>query len=78
MDCPDAIDLIDLAIDETLSPEQTVGFREHMDECQPCRNYYEQLQLTCHALRESGETEVSPARRAELIAMFLRESARRH
>ena len=73
MNCYEAIDLMDDAIEGLLEPPQDVGLVEHLDECPPCRHYYEQLQLTCRALENLPPPGVSGERRAELIARFKQE-----
>jgi predicted anti-sigma-YlaC factor YlaD len=72
MTCHETIDLMDVALEGRLATATRAGFDEHLAECGPCRNYYDQLGLTLRALgnlRAPGETS---RRRAELIAEFRR------
>ena len=76
MNCREAIDVMDHALDNALQPALRAGFEEHMAECVPCRTYLEQLQITREALRllppEGGENP----RRGELVDEFIKEFER--
>jgi len=72
VNCYEAIDLMGDAIEGTLAPDARAGLDDHFAECPPCRNYMDQLRLTCQALghlREPGAGE----RRHDLIAKFKQE-----
>lgn len=73
MTCYQAIDLIGDAIEGTLPPGARAGLDEHFAECPPCRNYMDQLRVTCQALGRLPGSGGGGDRRAELIARFRRE-----
>jgi hypothetical protein len=73
MNCREAIDVMDHALDDTLQPALQAGFREHMAACAPCRTYLEQLQVTRKALLLLPPDKVVNHRRDELIKEFIRE-----
>jgi predicted anti-sigma-YlaC factor YlaD len=52
MNCYDAIDLMDVALEGHVPPTARVGFEEHLEECRPCRHYFDQLTLTVRALEQ--------------------------
>lgn len=76
MNCREAIDVMDHALDDTLQPALRTGFEEHMAECVPCRTYLEQLQITRETLRLLPPEEAAIPRRAELVNEFIQESKR--
>ena len=73
MECKEAIDVMDMALEECLEPVLRAPFAEHMDECPPCHNYFEQLRMTRAALRNLPKDGGTSPRRAELIDRFKRE-----
>ena len=58
MNCYETIDLMDLALEGALPRASRPGFDEHLGECGPCRNYYDQRRtagdLHHQALRALG------------------------
>ena len=70
MDCPEAIDLMDDALQGSVPPGSRGGFDEHMDECAACRTYYEQLIVTRRALALLHPTGDGAPRRSDLIDRF--------
>lgn len=78
MNCYEAIDLMGDAIEGTLMPAARAGLDDHFAECAPCRNYMDQLRLTCEALRSLPEPDGAGDRRAGLIAKFREEFPKGH
>ena len=78
MNCYEAIDLMGDAIEGVLAPEPSAGLFDHLEECPPCRNYFEQLQLTRRALGSLGPTEDNVRKRRELIERFKDEFRKGH
>jgi predicted anti-sigma-YlaC factor YlaD len=74
VNCLEAIDLIGDAMESKLPGEIGIDFDEHMRECSPCRNYYEQLRLTRMALREIPRSGATSPNRDLLIEKFREES----
>ena len=64
---------MDMALEECLEPVLHAPFEEHLAECPPCRNYFEQLRLTRAALRGLLRNGNTSPQRAELIDRFKRE-----
>jgi anti-sigma factor RsiW len=76
MNCREAIDVMDHALDDTLQPAIRAGFEDHMAACVPCRTYLEQLQITREALRQLPPERAAIPRRYELIDGFIQEFER--
>jgi len=76
MNCREAIDVMDRALDDTLQPDLKPAFRDHMTTCDPCRTYFEQLQITVEALRGLPRGEAKNPRRGELLDEFTRKPGR--
>ena len=77
MNCWEAIDLMGDAMEGVLAPEPSAGLFDHLEECPPCRNYFEQLQLTRRALRNLGHPEDPNRKRRELLDRF-KDAFRKH
>lgn len=76
MNCYETIDLMDDALEGRLAPASRAGFDEHLDECQVCRTYLDQLRVTIQALERLPHASATHRRRSELIAAFKRECGR--
>ena len=76
MNCPEAIDLMDLSLENALPEGARAGFAAHLDECPPCNVYLAQLAAAVRSLaRLATPTQRNP-RRDDLIRRF-REQAER-
>lgn len=73
MNCYEAIDLMGDAIEGTLAPDARAGLDEHFAECPPCRNYMDQLRVTCQVLRRLPGPGGTGDGRHDLIAKFKQE-----
>jgi len=63
MNCVEAIDVMEDAIEGRLPPELRGSFEGHLAECGPCGTYFQQLGITraaLHGMRKPGGT--SPIR----------------
>ena len=76
MDCAETIDVMGEALEGGLAPELRGGFQEHLDDCGPCRNYFDQLRLTRGALGRLPRAEAPNVRLDELIREFRDDSGR--
>ncbi len=76
MNCQEAIDIMDNAIEGRLQPALRAGFDEHMAECVPCGTYFDHLRLTRGALRFLRRGGGPSPRREELIETFKEEFER--
>jgi len=73
MNCHETIDLMGDALEGSLAPERQPGFDEHLEECPPCRAYFDQLRVTLLALERLPRTGATSQRRSDLISEFQRE-----
>ena len=73
MNCHEAIDVMDDAIEGRLDDERRAGFDEHMEECRACGTYLEHLRMIRVALHlQRGAVVVHP-HKGELIRTFEKE-----
>jgi len=72
VECQEAIDLMDQALEGRLQPTLRPGFEEHMAECQPCATYFQHLHVTREALRNLPADPGRSGHRDELIDRFKR------
>jgi anti-sigma factor RsiW len=73
MNCHDAIDIMDEAIEGRLDAARRAGFEEHMEECRPCGTYLQHLRLVREALHLQRLEEDARPRREELLEAFRME-----
>jgi len=77
MNCFDAIDLMDRALEGHVPSSTRPDFEAHLEECDPCRNYYAQLAVTVRALgRLPHEPRTPAADRREALRRAWRERTR--
>ena len=77
MDCQEAIDIMELAMEGRLQPPLRAGFEDHITECAPCGTYFEHLRLTRQALRFQLRVGGTSSRREDLIEAFREEFERK-
>lgn len=73
MNCYEAIDVMGEAVEGRLDPALDPSFQEHVTECRPCGNYYDQLRITRQALRQLPAAGVDDASRRKLLEAFRSE-----
>lgn len=68
--CREVVELITDYLDGALAPEQAERVRVHLEQCDPCIRYVEQLRMTGHlAAAATRDLELHPDRDA-LLATF--------
>ena len=73
MNCHEAIDVMDDAIEGRLDAVRREGFDEHMVECRACGTYLEHLRVVRAALQLQRDDGALHPRREELIRIFEKE-----
>ena len=73
MNCQDAIDVMDLAMEGSLGSGVRAGFESHLAECPSCRTYFDHLHVTRRAVRLLRRASGANPRREELLKTFRRE-----
>jgi len=79
MTCFDAIDLMGEALEGRVPPSSRPGFDEHLVECPPCRNYYDQLTVTVRALERlprGTDAAPKPPQRDQILRRFRDQNPR--
>jgi len=73
MNCQEAIDLMEEALDGRIPPALVHGFEEHVATCGSCGTYLGHLRLTREALGKLRAKGSTSPRRQELLARFRRQ-----
>jgi predicted anti-sigma-YlaC factor YlaD len=69
--CREFVELVTDYLEGTLPAEKVALIEEHLDLCEPCRVYLEQIELTARALPDAAEDEPMPdPTRAKLLTIF--------
>ena len=74
--CADALELMTDHLEGALSDADAVRMRAHLDGCEACRVYLDQLRSTIEIVRETGPSEefpVNPERLDTLADLFRSE-----
>ena len=74
--CADALELTTDHLEGALSDADVARMRAHLDGCEPCKVYLDQLRATIEIVREAGPAEefrVDPQRVDSLVELFRNE-----
>lgn len=70
LSCAELVELVNDYLDDALSSPERARFDVHLDICEGCRNYLEQMRTTIGLTGRLRVGDLSPGARAELIAAF--------
>jgi len=70
LSCVELVEFVNDYLDEALPPAERVRFDEHLEECDGCRNYVEQMRITIGLTGRLRVSDLSESARADLIAAF--------
>lgn len=68
--CMEVVELVTDLLEGVLPLERRAQVGEHLEECEGCLAYVEQMRATIRALRAAPLEELSAARRRELLRAF--------
>lgn len=68
--CRDLVELVSDYIDGHLSPADRARFDEHIDTCDGCTAYLDQMRQTIRLTGALREDSIPPAARRELLGIF--------
>lgn len=70
MDCDELVELVTAYLEGALPRSERRGIEAHLDECEGCRTYLEQMRMTIDAAGRLTEEDVPPEGVDELIRVF--------
>jgi anti-sigma factor RsiW len=68
--CQEFVELVTDYLEGALPPAELARFQAHLDYCDPCITYIEEIRLTIRALGRLSEEHIAPAARERLLAEF--------
>ena len=68
--CQEFVELVTEYLEGALPPAEAARFQAHLDYCDPCITYIEEIRLTIRALGHLSETDIAPVARDRLLAEF--------
>ena len=68
--CQEFVELVTDYLEGALPPAELARFQAHLDYCDPCITYIEEIRLTIRALGRLSEADIIPEARDELLAVF--------
>jgi predicted anti-sigma-YlaC factor YlaD len=74
--CQRIVEMVTDYVEGALSPEQHRLVEEHLADCEPCRRYLQQIELTIRALRTVEEDDLSADAWRQLRTVFARAGDR--
>ena len=77
LSCQELVELATEYFEGALGVDELTRFEEHLDECEGCRSYVDQLRLTIELTGRLGVEDLSPEAEAVLVEAFRGWRARR-
>lgn len=68
--CNELVEIITEHLEGTLSPRDRARFEAHLDECEGCRNYLEQMRRTIQVVGRIRDESIPPQAREALLQAF--------
>ena len=68
--CSEVVELVTEYLDRTLPPEEATLFEQHLNFCDGCERYLDQMRTTIATVGQIGEEDVPPAMRDRLLSAF--------
>ena len=70
LSCRELVELVTDYLEGSLAPETRSRFDEHLDACEGCRAYVEQMRTTIDLVGSLSEDSVSPEAKDRLLGAF--------
>ena len=70
LSCQELVELVTDYAENALSVEDRARFEEHLDVCEGCRNYVEQMRATVAAVGRLRPADLSPEAEQALLGAF--------
>jgi anti-sigma factor RsiW len=70
LSCQEVVELVTEYLDESLPTEEMTLFEQHLNFCEGCAWYVDQLRTTAEALGEIREEDISPEMKDRLVDAF--------
>jgi anti-sigma factor RsiW len=70
MSCQEVVEVITDYLEGALGPEEAALFEQHVNFCDGCEWYVDQMRATIETVGRIEEADVPPAMRATLLAAF--------
>lgn len=70
LSCQEVVELVTDYLDEALSPDEAALVEQHLNFCEGCVWYVEQIKATAAAVGEVREEDIAPDAKDRLMAAF--------
>jgi anti-sigma factor RsiW len=70
MSCRELVELVTDYLLGELDPAERARFEAHLEECEGCRSYVDQMRRTVSVVGALHEDDVAPEARAALLGVF--------
>jgi anti-sigma factor RsiW len=70
LSCQELVELVTDYLEDALPPEERARFEHHLERCNGCTNYVEQIRITIMLTGRVHEDDLAPATRTALVEAF--------
>jgi anti-sigma factor RsiW len=70
LSCQEVVELVTAYLEESLPPDEASLFEQHLNFCEGCVWYVDQLRLTVDRVGEVAEEDISPEAKERLMGAF--------
>ena len=70
MNCQEFVELVTDYLEGAMSPDERARFEAHLNYCDPCIVYIEEMRLTIRAVGRLSADDIAPAARIQLLTAF--------
>lgn len=70
MNCQEFVELVTDYLEGAMSPDERARFEAHLNYCDPCIVYIEEMRLTIGAVGHLSARDIAPAARDQLLTAF--------
>ena len=68
--CRELVELVTPYLENVLPPDERALVDRHLDECDGCRTYVEQMRMTVRAIGHVPDEAITSQTRSEVLAIF--------
>ena len=68
--CQELVEIVSDYLEGALPPDERQRFDAHLEECEGCRRYLDQMRTTIRVVGSVSEVDLDPAARDRLLQLF--------
>jgi predicted anti-sigma-YlaC factor YlaD len=68
--CQELVELVTDYLEGVLPSQKLAAFEEHLQDCEGCTHYLEQMRITIHTVGKLSEQDIAPPAQEKLLHIF--------